>query len=95
MKLSVATLFRSMTFVGVVAGFIFANAFSWARHRFWPICCDQEVTIGFPVPFHISGGIAGLSNFYLLGLMLDTVLALTVAVTLTWVVLLFKRQKGD
>lgn len=94
MKLSVATLLRSMTFVGVVAGFIFANTFSWARHQFWPICCDQEVTIGFPVPFHISGGIAGLANFYPLGLMLDIVLALTVAVTLTWVVLLFKRLKG-
>lgn len=95
MKFSVRILCQSRTFIGVLAVFIAANAWSWVRHRFWPICCDQEVTIGFPVPFHISGGIAGLSNFYLLGLLLDIVVALTIAVTLTWVVRLIRSWQAD
>lgn len=95
MKFSATALRRSRTFVGILALFIAANTWSWARHRIWPTCCDQEVTIGFPVPFHISGGIAGMSNFYLLGLLLDIAIALTISVTLTWVVLLVRRWQAD
>ena len=95
MKFSAKAILRSKAFVGVLAFFIVANVWSWASHRFWPICCDQEVTMGFPVPFHISGGIAGISNFYLLGLLLDIVLALTIAVTLTWIVRLIRSWKAD
>lgn len=93
MRFSVQTLLQSRTFAGIVLLFAGANAWSWARHRFWPVCCDQEVTIGFPVPFHISGGITGSAEFYLFGLLLDVVVALTAAVTLTWVVLLFSCRK--
>jgi hypothetical protein len=91
MKFSAQILLRSRTFHGVMAIFLIANAWSWIRHRFWPICCDQEITIGFPVPFHISGGIAGLSNFYLLGLLLDVSIALTSAILITWIVRLIDR----
>lgn len=95
MEFSVRILLRAPVFVGVVALFALANAWSWARHRFWPICCDQEITVGFPFPFHISGGIAGLSNFYVLGLLLDVTIALTAAVLITWIAEVFSRRKGD
>ena len=95
MEFSVRILQRSRPFIGTIALFILANAWSWLRHWFWPICCDQEMTIGFPVPFHISGGIAGLSNFYVLGLLLDITIALTAAVLITWIVGLFRHWQGD
>ncbi len=91
MRFSINILKRSRTFQIVMAFFIAANGWSWVRHRFSPECCDQEMTIGFPVPFHISGGIAGLSQFYLLGLLLDAAIALTIAVLMTWIVRLFHR----
>lgn len=94
MEFSVRILQRSGTFIGVVAFFVLANTWSWMRHRLWPICCDQEITIGFPVPFHISGGIAGLSNFYVLGLLLDITIALTAGVLLTWFVRFIRRWQG-
>jgi len=43
------------------------------------------------MPFHISGGIAGNSEFYLLGLLLDIAITLTLAVTATWIVRLIRR----
>jgi hypothetical protein len=91
MKFSVELLLRSWTFLGVLSAFAVANAWSWIHQRIDPVCCDHELTIGFPVPFHISGGLAGLSNFYLLGLLLDISIALTIAVTVTWLVKLVKR----
>jgi len=95
MEFSVRILQRSRPFIGTVAFFILANTWSWLRHRISPICCDQEMTSGFPVPFHISGGITGQSNFYLLGLLLDIAIALTAAVLITWIVRLFRRRQGD
>jgi len=94
MKISARALLQTKSFFGVLALFIAANVWSWVRHQIWPVCCDQEVTVGFPVPFHISGGIAGMSNFYVLGLLLDIVVALTIAVTLTWVILLIRRWQA-
>jgi len=91
MKFSAHILLRSRAFHTVMAVFLIANGWSWLRHRFWPTCCDQEITVGFPVPFHISGGIAGLSNFYLLGLLLDACIALTTAILITWIVRLTAR----
>jgi len=43
------------------------------------------------MPFHISDGIAGVSNFYLLGLLLDVSIALTLAIAATWIVRLFRH----
>ncbi len=70
--------------------FAAANLWSWIRHRLFPVCCDQEISVGFPFPFHISGGIGGASDFYVLGLLLDIVTALTLAVLFTWIARLFR-----
>ena len=94
MKFSIRILRRSRSFIGVIALFIFANIGSWLRYHFWPIGCDQAATVGFPVPFHISDGVAGLSNFYVLGLFLDVTIALTIAVFITWIVRLVSYQQG-
>lgn len=84
---------RSATFWVVTGLFLAANVWSWIRHELHPICCDQEMTIGFPVPFHISGGIAGLSNFYPIGFILDITVLATVAITATWVARLLSGRK--
>jgi hypothetical protein len=91
MKFTARILLSSWTFHAAMAFFVIANTWSWMRHRLWPICCDQEMTVGFPVPFHISGGIVGLSNFYLLGLLLDISIALTIATLVTWIVRIIVR----
>lgn len=91
MEFSLEILRRSTAFAVVLALFAVANAWSWLRHKLMPVCCDQEVTVGFPIPFHISGGVAGTSNFYVLGLLLDITLALTIAVLATWIVRLLRQ----
>ncbi len=91
MRFSFAVLYRSATFHSTVLIFTAANLWSWVRHQLFPICCDQEISIGFPFPFHVSGGIAGTSNFYILGLLLDVVTVVTVAVLLTWIVETIRR----
>lgn len=91
MEIRTDRVFRSTTFWVVAGLFAAANLWSWLRHRLSPTCCDQEMTVGFPVPFHISGGIAGMSNFYALGLLLDLAIFLTIALTATWVAHLIRR----
>lgn len=86
MKFSAGMMWRSRTFWAVIAVFIVANGWSWLRHRVDPACCDREMTIGFPFPFHVSGGLAGLSEFYVFGLLLDLVVAWTVAILAVWIV---------
>ena len=90
MKFSFAILCKSIAFRVTILVFAALNLLSWARHKLFPICCDQEIAIGFPFPFHISGGIAGASEFYTLGLLLDISTALTVAVSITWMVNLIR-----
>ena len=91
MKFSLALLCKSTTFHTTWLIFAAANFWSWLRRKLFPVCCDQEISVGFPFPFHISGGIAGASDFYLLGLMLDLFTAVTVAISVTWIVKLFRR----
>jgi hypothetical protein len=91
MQFSVVILARSKTFLGVLTLFALANLWTWLRHKISPLCCDQKMTIGFPVPFHISDGIAGLQDVYILGLLLDISIAATVAITATWIVRLFRH----
>lgn len=91
MKFSLAVLCKSTAFHTTWLFFAAANFWSWLRHRLLPVCCDQEISVGFPFPFHISGGIAGTSDFYLLGLMLDLATAVTVAISVTWFVRLIGR----
>ena len=90
MTFSFRAVGRSRSFQITIILFALGNAWSWLRHKVDPLCCDQEITIGFPFPFHISGGIAGLDSFYVLGLLLDIVLALTLAVLVTWIATVFK-----
>jgi hypothetical protein len=93
MTFSVAAVSRSRSFRGVIALFAAGNAWSWLRYKIDPVCCDQEMTVGFPFPFHISGGIAGLESFYVLGLLLDIILALTLAVLATWIASALKNLR--
>lgn len=90
MKFSFAVLYKSIAFRITLLLFAGLNLWSWAKHRLFPICCDQEISFGFPFPFHISGGIAGASDFYILGLLLDIATALTVAVLITWIAEIFR-----
>lgn len=70
-----------------------ANLWSWLRHRVGePECCDLLLSTGFPFPFHVSGGIAGRSDFLLTGLLLDIVLGWTLAVTAAWVSLSVRNR---
>ncbi len=85
MKLTISLVGRSVAFRTTLLLFGGLNVWTWARHRYSPVCCDQEISFGFPFPFHISGGIMGESNFYILGLMLDIAIALTSAVLVTWI----------
>jgi len=51
------------------------------------------MTVGFPLPFHISGASGGLETFYVLGLLLDIVIALTLAVLATWIATALKQLR--
>jgi hypothetical protein len=90
MKFSLAVLCSSTAFYVTMLIFAAANLWSWIRHGLFPVCCDQEISVGFPLPFHISGGIVGAADFYVLGLLLDVVTALTLAVLITWIARLIR-----
>jgi len=90
-EFSIAILSRSKTFLGVLAFFALANLWSWLRHKLAPLDLDKDFTVGFPIPFHITEGMTGLQQIYILGLLLDISIAATLAVTATWIVRLFSR----
>lgn len=91
MKFSLEVLWKAKSFHTMWLIFAAANFWSWLRHKLFPVCCDQEISVGFPFPFHISGGITGASAFYLLGLLLDLATAVTVAISVTWFVRFLRR----
>jgi len=91
MKLTTGLLVRSIAFQITLLLFGGLNVWTWVRHRYFPICCDQEISYGFPFPIHISGGIMGESDFYILGLLLDIAIALTSAVLVTWIVKMIRN----
>lgn len=93
MRFSFAAVGRSRAFLITIALFAIGNAWSWLRHKLDPHCCNQEMTVGFPFPFHIGGGIGGLEKFYVLGLLLDIVIALTLAVLATWIATALKQLR--
>jgi hypothetical protein len=82
MKISHSSVFGSKSFWITLALFAAANLTSV---YLVPPCCDQFDGIGFPLSFHISGGIAGASNFYAIALALDLIIALTVALLAAWI----------
>lgn len=91
MSITLHKLRDSRSFQVTILLFAAANLWSWLRHRQSTLCCDQEVTVGFPFPFHISGGIAGQQGFYMLGLLLDIVIALTMAFVMMWIAHVLRR----
>ncbi len=93
MTFSFGAVGRSRAFVITMVMFAIGNAWSWLRHKLDPLCCDQEMTVGFPFPFHMSGGIGGFESFYVLGLLLDIVIALTLAVLATWIATALKQLR--
>lgn len=99
MTFSFAKLHASRSYWTILALFAAANLWSWLAYRLRePECCDQLIAIGFPFPFFVSGGIAGRSDVLVTGLLLDLVLAWTLAVIATWIVLSWRgrrSQKGD
>lgn len=94
-SLSLRMFRESRSFQGTILVFAVANLWSWLRHRLFPVCCDQEITVGFPVPFHISGSIAGQDTFYLLGFLLDIAIVLTLAVVVMWIAHVAQRVLRD
>ncbi len=93
MKFSFSAVGRMRAFQITIILFAIGNLWSWLGHKLDPKCCDQEMTVGFPFPFHISGGLAGLESFYMLGLLLDIVVALTLAVLVTWIATALKKLR--
>ena len=91
MKLTLDSLFRSIAFRTTLFLFLGLNVWTWVTHRFFPVCCDQQSSYGFPFPMHISGGITGASEYYVLGLLLDVAIALTSAVLVTWIAAKFRN----
>lgn len=96
MTFSFKRLHASRSYWTVLAVFALGNGWTWLRHRLRePECCDQLVAIGFPFPFHVSGGIAGRDDLLVTGLMLDIVLAWTLAVLATWIVLSWRARTAS
>ena len=91
MKLTFELLSRSTAFRTTLLLFVALNVWTWVSHKFFPVCCDQEISYGFPFPLHISGGIMGTSEYYVLGLLLDLAIGLTAAVLVTWIVKSIRR----
>lgn len=92
MKISAEILLRSRTFWSIIGLFACANAVSMVLPRLRSDCCDQLVSEGFPFPFRTSGGVAGVSEFYLSGLLLDIVVPVTLAVLVVWIVRFFRGE---
>ena len=76
MRINSRLVFRSRAFWAILALFALLNLLTFFLH---PECCDRFDGIGFPLAFHLSGGIAGISEFYPISLLLNVVIAVTVA----------------
>ena len=77
MRFRLQIIWQSRSFWTVVGLFLFANLWTVIAH---PECCDRYDGIGFPLPFHLSGGIAGIAEFYPISLALNVLSVLTIAV---------------
>lgn len=82
MRISAALLRRSRTFTGVIAAGVLANLVSALRVVVTPDCCRS---VGFPFPV-VSLEAGRATDFYLLGLLLDVAVTVTLALLLTWLV---------
>lgn len=91
MEFRAQILLRSMWFWAVIGMSAGANIWTYLHT---PACCDRLDGVGFPVPFHISGGIAGGSSFFVFSLLLDVVVTLTVATIAARVQLALRGEKS-
>jgi hypothetical protein len=89
MKFEFSEVYRSAIFRITLFLLVALNIASGVRFFFFAECCDQSSSFGFPFPIQI--GAAGEAEFYLLGLLLDVAIALTVAVLFTWLSKLMKN----
>ncbi len=85
MKFELSRLRRSLAFRITLLSAAGLNLGSWVRYRYFPAGDDLQTSFGFPFPVTIRGGIEGTAEFYVLGLLLDVAIALTLAVLVTWI----------
>lgn len=94
MKFSFASVHATKSYWATLLLFAAANLWTWLRHRLSePECCDRLIGVGFPFPFHVSGGIAGRDDLLVTGLLLDLVIAWTFAVIAAWIALSWRRRR--
>lgn len=89
MQFESGLVLRSRAFWGMLAIFAALNVLTYFLH---PACCDRFDGTGFPLAFHLSGGIAGISEFYPISLVLNIVIAATVALIAARIGLAFGDQ---
>ena len=92
MKVEFARLRRAVAFRVTLLVFLALNAGSWIRFQFFAETGIGQSSFGYPFPIRINDGFEATSNFYLLGLLLDIAIALTVAVLVTWLVAIATRN---
>ena len=90
MQFTLRLLRHSKSFWIVIGLFLFANLWTLLDH---PECCDRYDRIGFPFPFHLSRGLAGVAEFYPIGLTLNLLIAMTIAVIAARIGLYFRVRK--
>jgi len=56
-------------------------------------CCDQLLSIGFPFPLYVSGGPSSGGQLLVTGLLLDIVIAWTLAIAGAWISLSWQRRR--
>ena len=91
MKFQLANLWRSGAFLSTLLVFALLNAASWTRYRYFPTTDGTQSSVGFPFPLFIDDRFEGTSQFFLLGLLLDLAVALTLALLVTWLAEALRR----
>lgn len=96
MRFSFFVLHRSSAYWLVIGLFVGANLWSWLRYR-RGIDEYSEITqsVGFPFPFHVRSEVTGSGDFLLTGLLLDIVVAWTLAALATWISLSAWSRAGQ
>ena len=88
MSFSFKALHRSAAYWTVLAVFFCANLWSALQHSaVWPGCCESGHAVGVPFRFFIRGDDVTPAQFFWTGLLLNVVIAWTLAVLVTWIML--------
>ena len=97
MTFSFYVLHRSLAYWVTLGLFALVNVWTGLRFReALAACCEQRISAGFPFLFLVAGGDPVQSTFFWTGLLLDVVIARTLAVILAWLLLRLAaaRQAG-